>query len=96
MLIKPTKTRTLLLASLLAFVAVGCGSSLDDERLEDVISQGIQEQTGATVAQIDCPSGRPLQANDVFTCSGTTTDGQTFTVQVTQTDANGNVRWQLL
>jgi hypothetical protein len=96
MLIKHTKTRTLLLTGLIAFIAVACESSLDDERLEDVITQGIREQTGATVAQIDCPSGRPLQANDVFTCSGTTADGQTFTVQVTQTDASGNVRWQLL
>jgi hypothetical protein len=90
------KIRFPLLVGLVAIVAVACGSSLDDERLEDVITEGIQDQTGATVAQIDCPGGQALQAGATFLCTGTTADGQTFEVQVTQTDANGNVNWRLL
>jgi hypothetical protein len=77
---------------LAAVIFAGCSTTLDGTRLQQVIADGLQEQAGVT-ATVVCPSDRPLQLGDVFTCTATTADGQTLTITVTQTDSQGNVHW---
>lgn len=79
-----------------AALLVGCNTTLtlDNERLQDVIAQGLQEQAGVT-AEVSCPDNRPIQQGDVFQCTAATSDGQNLTITVTQTDAAGNVNWQV-
>ncbi len=78
-----------------ALALAGCSQVLDEEKLEAEISGGIEEQTEATGVSVDCPSDVPLEEGDTFTCSATSADGDVGEVQVTQTDAEGNVRWEL-
>jgi hypothetical protein len=94
---KNLKTPSLVLGGLLALAAVGCNTTLtlDDQRLEQVISQGFQEQTQHSLTAIDCPSDRPLQQGDTFTCDATTDDGESLVITVTQTDNAGNVHWSI-
>ena len=73
----------------------GCTQVLDEEQLEAEISAGIEEQTEATGVSVDCPSDVPLEEGDTFTCTATSDDGDEAEVQVTQTDAEGNIRWEL-
>ena len=95
---KNFKTPSLVLGGVLALAVFGCGNGtqvLDDQRLEDVISQGFQEQTGYSLTAIDCPSDRPLQQGDTFNCSATTDQGDAIVITVTQTDNVGNVHWSI-
>lgn len=90
-----SRTRVLMMGGLLALLAVACNSTLDDARLEQVITEGIQTQTGVTLTSIDCPSGQPLQEGNTFTCTAATPDGSTLQITVTQTDSIGNVHWSI-
>jgi Domain of unknown function (DUF4333) len=78
-----------------ALALTGCTQVLDEEELEAEISSGIEEQTEATGVTVNCPSDVPLEEGNTFTCSATSADGDVGEVQVTQTDAEGNVRWEL-
>ena len=69
--------------------------SLNADQLEQAITTGIAEQMGVTVT-VECPDDRPMQQGDVFTCTATTAEGESRTVEVTQTDAAGNVNWRLI
>jgi hypothetical protein len=69
--------------------------SLDDDELEQVITQQFQTQTGVTLGSIDCPSDRPLQQGDTFTCSATTELDEQLTLSVVQTDDQGHVTWSV-
>jgi uncharacterized protein DUF4333 len=83
------------LIAIAALALAGCSQVLDEEKLEAEISSGIEEQTEATGVSVDCPSDVPLEEGDTFTCTATSDDGDEAEVQVTQTDAEGNIRWEL-
>jgi hypothetical protein len=95
MTITRSKTTTIFMGALFALATAACNPVLDDAALEQQISTGITEQASVGVTAIDCPSGRPLQAGDTFTCSATTDDGSTLQITVTQTDNQGNVHWEV-
>jgi hypothetical protein len=95
MTITRRKTTTIFLVALFAMATAACNPTLDDAALETQISNGITEQAGVGVSTIDCPSGRPLQTGDTFTCTATTDDGTTLQITVTQTDNQGNVHWEV-
>jgi hypothetical protein len=79
----------------LALAACQTTLTLNTENLQRLIQTGIQEQNpGVVVSSVTCPE-RPLQLGDVFNCTATTADGQSLTVEVTQTDAAGNVHWKI-
>jgi|SRR5918995_7547601 hypothetical protein len=80
-----------------ALLAVACQTTLtlDSDNLQTEIASGFQEQTGIAVT-VSCPDDRPLQQGDTFTCTAAAADGQSYTIQVTQTDAAGNVNWQVV
>ncbi len=89
--------RGALLSGAAALVLACSGTlSLDADRLEQAIQAGIQEQTGLTVSEVACPDDTPLAQDNVSQCTATTSDGQQLTVEVTQTDAAGNVNWRLI
>jgi hypothetical protein len=94
---KNLKTSSLLLGGLLALAAVGCNTTLtlDDQVLEQKISQDFLQQTQHSLTSIDCPADRPIQQGDTFTCSATTDDGASLVITVTQTDNAGNVHWSV-
>jgi len=95
MTITRRKSTTLFMVALFALATAACNPTLDDSALEQQISDGITEQTGVGISTIDCPSGRPLQAGDTFTCTATTDDGTTLTITVVQNDNQGNVHWEI-
>lgn len=84
-------------AALLALAVAGCQLSivLDNDRLEQSIKDGVAEQTGVTLTDIDCPDDRPLKQGDQFTCSATSDAGAQVEITVTQTDDKGNVDWEV-
>jgi uncharacterized protein DUF4333 len=82
-----------LFAGLLVLPA--CTATLDTQKLEDQIAQGIQEQTGATGVTVDCPDDIEAKAGDEFECQATADDGTNATVKVTQNDDQGNVTWSV-
>jgi hypothetical protein len=94
---KNFQTPSLVLGGLLALAAIGCNTTLtlNDQVLEQKITQDFQVQTQHSLTTIDCPSDRPLQQGDTFTCSATTDDGESLVITVTQTDNAGNVHWSV-
>ncbi|MBA2487818.1 MAG: DUF4333 domain-containing protein [Chloroflexi bacterium] len=68
---------------------------LDDTRLEAEIASGFQTQTGIAVSGVGCPAGVPLQMGAESQCTLTTQEGETVTIDVTQQDEQGNVRWMV-
>jgi uncharacterized protein DUF4333 len=91
--------RTLPATLVLGALALGACTTtavLDDSRLQTEIQTGFEEQTGIAVQSLDCPDSQPLQANATFECTLTTDTGDTVGIRVTQTDAQGNVRWEVI
>lgn len=96
MAFRTSVARPLAALGLAAALFAGCSTTLvlDNERLQQVITDGLANN-GIT-ASVTCPGNVPIQINNVSTCQATTPDGATLTIQVTQTDGNGNVNWQLV
>lgn len=62
--------------------------------LEEQIATGIAEQIGSEDVALDCPEIIVGEKGDSFECEATSGD-DTATVAVTQTDDQGNVRYEL-
>jgi hypothetical protein len=78
-----------------ALVLVACSSTLDMERIESEILQGIESQTDAQLERVDCPEEREAKEGDTFTCTAVAEDGQTAPVRVEQTSDDGDIEWEL-
>ncbi|HEY5520416.1 MAG TPA: DUF4333 domain-containing protein [Candidatus Limnocylindrales bacterium] len=86
-----------LLAALpIAAVVVACSGSsvLDKNRVQQLIGQWLEDNVQAT-ANVTCPNNEPLKQDDTFTCTAVTQDGLTLKIQVTQTDNQGGVDFEL-
>jgi hypothetical protein len=81
---------------LAAALFVGCNSApvLDNDRLQQVIQQGLLNQTGVS-ATVSCPDNRPIQPGDTFVCTAQTEDGSNLQITVVQQDNVGNVNWSV-
>ena len=44
---------------------------------------------------VDCPEDVPAGAGDTFRCTAVADDGSVATITVTQSDDQGNVRWEV-
>lgn len=88
--------RSALPATLLAALAIGaCGTeSLDIGKAESEIEKGLRDQLGAKDASVDCPDEVEVKKGDQFDCKASV-DRQKGTINVTQQDDEGNVRWQV-
>lgn len=98
------RTHTRLIAALPAAALLwagltGCSFSastndLDITKAEEEIAKGIKEQTGVT-ATVNCPEPVQIKSGATFTCEALATTGEGGTVTVTQTDDQGNIKWNL-
>ena len=85
----------IVLAALLSACSVTIGG-LDTDSLEEQIEADIEAQApGVDITEVDCPDGVQPQAGDVFVCRATADDGSVGTIEVTQTDDEGNVTWEV-
>ncbi|BAW96479.1 lipoprotein, putative [[Synechococcus] sp. NIES-970] len=94
--ISTMKNATIVSITASAFTAIaltGCTLTLDAEKLETEISQGLTDQTGLVATDITCPEDQAIEAGNVFACEATLEGGQTLPIQVTQNDDEGNVNW---
>jgi len=78
----------------LALSACG-GKTLNTDKLEPKIKQGIEQQAGVKVKSVDCPNDVEIKAGGRFNCIATTTAGDRAAVRVVQQDDKGNVRYQV-
>ena len=82
---------TLSLVALTA-LAAGCGASvLDAAQVNERIAAQIEQQTGAEVASVSCPSDVEAKAGGTFTCTVTGTDGSEASIAVVQTSGDGDL-----
>jgi hypothetical protein len=96
--IRNASIRRFALSGFAALLLAACQTTLtlDTANLQNIIKTGIEAQnvnTGVTVSSVVCPD-RPLLQGDTFECTATTSAGN-YRVSVTQTDAIGNVHWEL-
>ena len=80
---------------LVAFVVLSsCGEDrIDATKTANAIRAGLAAHE-LSLASLTCPP-RPYKPGDTFACSGTTTEQQAVTVNVTQRDGSGNLEWAL-
>jgi hypothetical protein len=63
--------------------------------IERLVARGVQERSGARRVRLACPDIVVVHAGRSFTCRGRA-DGRRARVRVTQQDAEGSVRWELV
>lgn len=82
---------------IMSVVAAGCSvtAGLDTAKVEQSIRTEIASQVGVTFASVECPESHPIQAGGVFSCTAMVEGGGPATVEVTQSDAAGNVNIRL-
>jgi translation initiation factor IF-1 len=87
--------RVVVLFASLALVG-GCTrtKTLDANGLEEMLRAKIEQQLGTQGFSVDCPDDEPAKAGATFQCSATSAAGKTLTIEVTQTDDQGNVTWK--
>lgn len=81
--------------------ATGCGSNddkpttkLNSKKVEQFLSEDATAQLKAAVT-VNCPSSIAAKDGKKFTCSAQSQDGKPIPLKATQTDAKGNVTWQM-
>jgi hypothetical protein len=86
----------LVLAVALSALAIGCGEeTLDVDDLESTISSGLEEQVGVAPESVECPDDVTAEEGGEFECTGTAPNGDEFTIDVTQTDDEGNIEFEV-
>jgi hypothetical protein len=90
------RVRSVLLVALLAITAAACDQVLDEASLEETLQRQVAEQIGDDTVVVDCPSDVTVEAGGVFTCGVTSADGAVATLEVTQQDEAGDVRWRFV
>ena len=98
------------LIAIVFVAAAGCGNGasatlddlesnaqemLDTDELEGELMTQIESQIDSTKVTVDCPADVVLEEGGTFECSGEDASGATFTVQVSQSDDQGNVTWEV-
>jgi hypothetical protein len=100
----PVKTRAIsrVSAGVAVVLLAGCSASvgtsktLDTSKLEDEIQSGIESKVqGVDVTSVSCPDDVEIKQGGKFTCTATASTGASRTVDVTMTDDQGNVHWEL-
>ena len=89
----PRHAATVLAVAALALTACG-KQTLNTDKAEQVIADGIESQTGARNVTVECPADIELKPGDRFTCTARA-QGKQAPVQVTQKDDQGNISWEI-
>ena len=74
--------------------AVSCSKTIDSSSWESSIKSQLESNGSVTGVSVSCPDSIKVQAGGTFTCTATA-QGQTVTLQVTQTDDQGHVTFKL-
>lgn len=78
----------------LTALAAGCSASvLDTAQVNEQIAAQIEQQTGADIASVTCPSDVEAKAGSTFTCAVRGTDGSEATIAVVQTSGDGDLKF---
>jgi ornithine carbamoyltransferase len=72
----------------------GCSTTIDVGTLESSVQTGLAEQLGGEWT-VQCPDSMEVQAGLTTNCMATSAAGETLEVNVTQTDDQGNVTWEV-
>ena len=84
--------RALVPLALLALLFAGCGETeIDADKAETFIAKTVEEQVGARVESVDCPSGLKAKKGETFECTVTGDDDSSGDTAVTEKDDEGNV-----
>lgn len=85
----------MLSCSAVVLAAAGCGEDqIDTAKAEDEIARAIASQTGLAVESVECPDDVEAERGGTFECTATGANGGEAKVQVSQTDDEGNIRFQ--
>ncbi len=88
--------RRLLLFGGMALGLVACGGEkLAGDRIAQTIQTDIITHGGTSLKAVTCPPSISPQKDAKFECTGELTNGYTFTIGVTQRDAQGHVVWDV-
>lgn len=79
---------------LLTFGAVACSRTIDKASLESSIKTQLEAKTGISGVTVTCPDNIKAQQGGTFTCTAAA-QGQTVTLQITQTDDQGHVTFKI-
>lgn len=85
---------TALLASAVLLLGA-CTAQINTAELEQQIKDELGSQSGVTPTSVDCPQDVAAEAGDTFECTAVADDGSVATITVTQSDDEGNVRWEV-
>jgi hypothetical protein len=83
-----------ILGALFALVTAMNRSNLDTTAAAAQISARLTSQFNMPIS-VQCPSHVPLETGGVFECTASDKQGHQRTVRVTQTDDQGNIRFEL-
>jgi Domain of unknown function (DUF4333) len=72
-----------------------CTPQINTAELEQQIQDELSSQTGVTPTSVDCPQDVPAEEGDTFRCTAVADDSSVATITVTQSDDEGNVRWEV-
>lgn len=86
------RSRFLLVVPVLVVALTGCAKSIDTKKAEKFITKTVEDQTGAEVKSVKCPSGLTAKKGGKFTCTVTGTDGSSGKANIIEKDDQGNVR----
>ena len=90
------RPRILLIACAVTALAACSSSSLDMTKLETTLATELQSQLDLSAAPtVTCPEDVPIEKDNVFNCTAAL-DGETADIEVTQTDDQGNVSWEVV
>jgi hypothetical protein len=78
---------------LLMLVAVACSKTIDSTSLESSIKTQLATK-GVPGATVSCPDDIKAEKGGTFTCTASA-QGQTVTLQITQTDDQGHVTFKV-
>jgi hypothetical protein len=85
----------LAVALLIAVPVAGCGTQkLDTAKAETEIEKGLKQQLRLPAVDVKCPKEVEIKPQSKFECP-VTAGNQKATIDVTQQDDQGNIRWQL-
>ena len=93
----PMNRLLVLATAVLVVVSAGCTSvsMLDTEKLEGELRTQIEAQTTTVIESADCPDDVEIEQGGTFECTAVDTSGATYTIEVIQTDDQGNVEWEV-
>jgi Domain of unknown function (DUF4333) len=94
----PMRSRSarVVLVAVLAIAVGACSKTLDTEGLEGQLATQIEDEIDTTITSVECPEDVDVESGATFTCTAEEESGAALEIQVTQSDDQGNVEWELV